>query len=760
MLIHNLVATGSISYNGVNISYVTGSQTSLDELNQFSASVNTTTGSLNSTTGSLNTATGSLFTASGSFSTRVTNIEGNYATTGSNVFLGAQTVCANITSTGTIIAQTLNVQQVTSSIVYSSGSNIFGCSTSDVQQMTGSLRMTGSIATFSTNCFGIGTFTPLAYNNYVALTVGDNSTTKTGLIKIRSCYNAGDGAEVYQTTAGTFTIATNGSDSAFRIFSNNIASFTCQTCAPGMDIMPSGVGVSTLGGIMRVVTTGTSTGIAVGQSNANRYTHIAANDIQVFNDDFFLTTRCAFPLSIGTCYTARLTFAATGVACFSCQVCVPRLLSNFAADGDNMATFINTSSTFTYNPGGVFIGSSTAHNCGALNAGAGALIIRNGASTYTAAIGYNGNAYFCGNVGIGTAPLTAAKLVIDNTANNTWVSISNLRDGGSSSTYGLSLTTIHRSGGLNGVNHYGAYITPTFGTNSSNIGAAYGAFIQPIASGNYDIAYGYGLYVQALTVSSGTVSNNYAAVFMSGNVGIGTSTPIDNLHVAASETGNVGIAVQNTNASYSAQVRFLNSSGTEKSALTYVQSNDSFVIANNSVNVITITSGGKVNITNNLSDYGFTAVNSNSNGYGIYIQGGGTNNLIDGYNYNAGTALFRVNGAGTIFAVNTSVQSISDIRTKENIITSTDGLNIINSLRPVRFDFKEGFGNNKKNQLGFIAQEVEEVFPDIVDTWKNNKENQTEYKTVGPTGLIPVLVKAIQEQQCKINILESCLGIN
>jgi predicted heme/steroid binding protein len=263
-----------------------------------------------------------------------------------------------------------------------------------------------------------------------------------------------------------------------------------------------------------------------------------------------------------------------------------------------------------------------------------------------------------------------------------------------------------------------------------------------------------GTYPFRVTWTNGT-EGDMLCVNDAGRVGIGTTSPADNLHIAASEVGNVGISVQNTNASYSAQIRFLNSAGTEKAAVTYVQSNDSFVIANNSVNVLTITSGGKVNITNNLSDYGFTAVNSNSNGYGIYIQGGGTNNLIDGYTYNAGTALFRVNGAGTIFAVNTSVQSISDIRTKENIITSTDGLNIVNSLRPVRFDFKEGFGNNKKNQLGFIAQEVEEVFPDIVDTWKINQENQTEYKTVGPTGLIPVLVKAIQELKQELDILKN-----
>jgi hypothetical protein len=53
-------------------------------------------------------------------------------------------VTGSLTVTGQIIAQSLNVQQVTSSIVYSSGSNRFGNLTSDVQQFTGSLRVTGS----------------------------------------------------------------------------------------------------------------------------------------------------------------------------------------------------------------------------------------------------------------------------------------------------------------------------------------------------------------------------------------------------------------------------------------------------------------------------------------------------------------------------------------------------------------------------------------------------------------------------------------
>jgi len=174
----NIVTSGSITLSGsVASSSFASNADKLDNLdstsfvftssfNTYSSSMSTRVSNTESTGSSLTTASGSfstrvtnlestgssLTTASGSFSTRISSIEGNYATTGSNVFMGAQTVCANITSTGTIIAQTINVQQVTSSIVYSSGSNIFGNLSSDVQQMTGSLRITGSLNTIGNAC--------------------------------------------------------------------------------------------------------------------------------------------------------------------------------------------------------------------------------------------------------------------------------------------------------------------------------------------------------------------------------------------------------------------------------------------------------------------------------------------------------------------------------------------------------------------------------------------------------------------------------
>ena len=123
----------------------------------------------------------------------------------------------------------------------------------------------------------------------------------------------------------------------------------------------------------------------------------------------------------------------------------------------------------------------------------------------------------------------------------------------------------------------------------------------------------------------------------------------------------------------------------------------------------------------------------------------------------ATTGRFRVDGAGIIYATNTTVQSISDIRTKENIIDAESGLNIINNLKVRRFDFKDGFGDNKKNQLGFIAQEIETVFPEavgLVPKTSDSQDNDIQYKTVGPGALIPVLVKAIQDQQQIINDLK------
>jgi hypothetical protein len=87
------------------------------------------------------------------------NVISIFATTGSNSFRETQSITGSLTVTGQIIAQSINIQQVTSSIIYSSGSNVFGCDINSRQTFTGSFYQTGSIAVFN-SCVGIGLNNP------------------------------------------------------------------------------------------------------------------------------------------------------------------------------------------------------------------------------------------------------------------------------------------------------------------------------------------------------------------------------------------------------------------------------------------------------------------------------------------------------------------------------------------------------------------------------------------------------------------------
>jgi hypothetical protein len=98
-----------------------------------------------------------------------------FATTGSNQFNGSQAVTGSLTVTGQVVAQTLNVQQVTSSIVYSSGSNIFGNNLGNTQQFTGSVSVTGSLTVN-----GAGTFSSaVTSNSFIS-----DGTANEGVIRI------------------------------------------------------------------------------------------------------------------------------------------------------------------------------------------------------------------------------------------------------------------------------------------------------------------------------------------------------------------------------------------------------------------------------------------------------------------------------------------------------------------------------------------------------------------------------------------------
>jgi hypothetical protein len=139
MLIHNAEVTGSLKIN--NVPFNSGS---------FSGSFRGDGSQLTGITGA-STASYVEYNNVGNKPALVSSSAqivgyGIFATTGSNQFNGSQAITGSLTVTGQVVAQTLNVQQVTSSIVYSSGSNIFGNSLGNTQQFTGSVSVTGSLA--------------------------------------------------------------------------------------------------------------------------------------------------------------------------------------------------------------------------------------------------------------------------------------------------------------------------------------------------------------------------------------------------------------------------------------------------------------------------------------------------------------------------------------------------------------------------------------------------------------------------------------
>jgi hypothetical protein len=89
----------------------------------------------------------------------------------------------------------------------------------------------------------------------------------------------------------------------------------------------------------------------------------------------------------------------------------------------------------------------------------------------------------------------------------------------------------------------------------------------------------------------------------------------------------------------------------------------------------------------------------------------------------------------------------SDYRLKENVSPLKDGLNRLNQLNPVQFDWKRTGDTSE----GFIAHEVQEIFPTAVTGEKDGEEMQT----VDYGKITPLLVKAIQEQQTQIDALQS-----
>ena len=139
------------------------------------------------------------------------------------------------------------------------------------------------------------------------------------------------------------------------------------------------------------------------------------------------------------------------------------------------------------------------------------------------------------------------------------------------------------------------------------------------------------------------------------------------------------------------------------------------------------------------------------------------NSLYVGY-YSAtspinGTISFNVTTNGNVYNTNNSYGSLSDVKLKENITDATPKLEQLCQVRVVNYNFKEG---QTQKQLGVIAQELEQVFPGMVDESPDRdaegNDLGTTTKQVKYSVFVPMLIKAIQELKAEVDSLKSQLN--
>ena len=281
------------------------------------------------------------------------------------------------------------------------------------------------------------------------------------------------------------------------------------------------------------------------------------------------------------------------------------------------------------------------------------------------------------------------------------------------------------------------------------------------------------IFKTATNVNTGGTLDEAMRIRYDGNVGIGTDTPTSaKLHV---QDGNIRISgssennlkIRNDNAGYDVNISQIDNGslrfryGTtehlriDASGILCVESVSSTTTA---AKFGTLDGSSFENLENTILVYGHSASDYT---------------LLRGCNTADGTPIFegKVSGTRTIeIEANGDVHNasgtfsqISDSQFKENIVDSPSQWEDVKALRVRKFNFTEASGYQTHTQIGYVAQEVEQVSPGLIKTrYLYNEEGEeisgSDYKTVKVSLINVKAVKALQEAMARIEILESRLN--
>lgn len=270
-----------------------------------------------------------------------------------------------------------------------------------------------------------------------------------------------------------------------------------------------------------------------------------------------------------------------------------------------------------------------------------------------------------------------------------------------------------------------------------------------------------------------------------GSVGIGTSSPSYPLTVYKNAATDATVGICNT-----VDTNYVNVGKQGSSAYGATSAGDAFfynygnnlsIMADGPSSIIKFSAGGnteRMRISNNsygtLLAIGTTSPTNGGSAASWLTLNGTTAGTYSGglaFAYNSAAKAYQFwdnnnfyvqNGALGVYLARdaSSWSSVSDERLKDITGSIDNAVEKLMTLRAVNFSWKSDETN--KENLGLIAQDVEKVFPQVVDKNKlsigvNNNTDDNEYLGVRYQDLVPVLVKAMQEQQQEINELKSLI---
>ena len=235
------------------------------------------------------------------------------------------------------------------------------------------------------------------------------------------------------------------------------------------------------------------------------------------------------------------------------------------------------------------------------------------------------------------------------------------------------------------------------------------------------------------------------SIYDNGNVGINTTSPGFNLDVNGTMATNYlfprsGDGTQYRFLRFGSPSEFYSGLMWNNNSPSYGDGDDFTIFTYDNRDIALVPHGsGSVKVHNSNLDVKGNFITQNS-----AIIGG---TAIDA------SATLKVNGN----IKSSGIDELSDFRWKKDIVQIENALNKVLSMRGVYYNWKiEEFPENnftKKHQIGFIAQELEDILPEVVNT------DDKGYKSVMYSHVVPLLIEAIKELKDEIDVKNKTIDL-